>query len=394
MLGCGRLDFEQRSDASMDTATTDVGPDGALAIASYTVTPPSFSTTSTSYVEVPGSKIVVPASPGQKWLLLVSGALQSTSLEYSAADARYLVDGVERGRGGTEAIDVGRPGPWQHVYMFDGASVPTTIVFELRDNLGMMTTLDQLRAVVVPIPSSADPQFVSDDMPPEVTSVPVMDAVQLTVTPSTPGEYLLLVLANASEAPTTGDIDTQWLDALGNAWSRGFKNPRGSLQSLLLVRRATLSGASTFTLQAGSGGGGSTLAYVRIVALRIAGLSSFEEVTSTTLSMTTSATPATVNTLTPVSAAGANRYLVLGTTRIDDDCGNTLLAARGIHFTVDGTVHSVEHTAGNCASEMTYGYVGLHDTRPASVSIAMSSGKVTNEIVVHRESTLFMFGVP
>jgi hypothetical protein len=356
-------------------------------------TPPTFATTSTSYVEVPNSTIVVPPSPGQRWLLLVSASLQSTSLDYSAAEARYLVDGVERGAGGTESIEVGRPGPWQHMYMFDGTALPQRIAFELHDNLGATTTLDHLRAVVVPIPATADPQFASNDAPPPVTSMTLNSAAEVVVTPSTPGEYLVLLLVNASEAPGTADIVTQWLDPVGTPWSRSFKNPRGALQTYLIVRRTVLSGPTTLVLQA-STGATSTIKYARVVALRVDALTGFDESSDVTTQMTSLATALTVNTLTPSSSLTADRYLVLGTARVEDDCGNTQLAARGIQFDVDGTVQAYEHTSGNCATEMTYGYLGLHEARPTTVAASISSGHAANEIVLHRESTLFILGVP
>jgi hypothetical protein len=390
VLGCGRFSFDDRSDA-METGVLDGSPDAMVAITSYTVTPPTFVTTSTSYVEVPDSRLVVPPSPNQAWLLLVSGSLESSSFDYSAPEARYLVDGVERGRGGTESVEAGHPGPWQHFYLFEGTELPRTITFELRDNLGAATTLERLRAVLVPVPADANPVFEKIDPPTMVTTPAFTPVVQLTLGTTTPGEYLVLLLANTTEAPTTSDVDTQWLDPQGIPWNRSFKNPRGAWQSQLIVRRATL--PATVTFQASSGAQ-STVEYVRAVGLRIAGLTSFDESTSTAVQMTSVTTPLTVNSLTPQTPASADHYLVFGTLRVDDECGNAQLAARGVDFVVDGIIHTGEHIAGNCAAEMTYGYVGLHDTRPSLLSASISSPHGLGDTVIHDESTLFVVGVP
>ena len=391
IAGCGRFAFDDRNDDA-GNLIVDTTPGGVTSVA---ITPDPFTTSSTSFVPVPNSTMTVPASPGQRWLLLVSGTLQSTSLDFRSPQVHYLVDGVERGFGGTESIEAGRPGPWQHLYMIDGTTQPQTITFELADALAATTTLDHFHAVLTPLPAAADPLYASVDAPPLVTSTAYAPAAQLTLTPASPGEYLVLLLVNESEAPSTSDITTKWFDPMGIAWSPDYKNPRGSRQSHLIVRRVVLSGPSTITLQAFSVGAQSTVEYVRAIGLRISGLTSFDEATNKTAQLTTVTTPMIANTLVPQSVAAASKYLTFGTVRVDDDCSNTAAAARGVQFTLTGVESSAfEHVAGNCAAEMTYGYVGLSNTRPTGVSVSFHSGNGMNQIVSHRESTLFVVGVP
>ncbi|HTL38488.1 MAG TPA: hypothetical protein VL326_35400 [Kofleriaceae bacterium] len=382
LTACGRLSFDP-APADGERAQPSVREIGPL----------SFTTSSATFVDVPSASLVIPASPGQAWLLFVSGQLASDSFLYNGPEARYLVDGIERGIGGTENVTLGRLGPWQHFYGFTGADQPITVTFQLRDAAGGATTLEELRAVAVPLPADADPLFVSNDGPITVTSTVIAPAAQLTLQPSRAGEYLLFLLDNATEAPTASDIDFEWHDPAGAMWSRNLKNPRGSLQSTLLVRRAVLSGPTTVELQAASGGGDSLLEYVRIAAVRIDALGNrlaFAH-NANTLQTTGSAgigTNMLAQTLDPASS-----YVLFGTAQIDDDCGNSLLAERVADFRVDGVLRDQDvHAAGNCAAENTYGFVDAQVTPPALFESEFSSGNGQN--VEHRESTIVILGVP
>lgn len=383
VAGC-RFGFDELMDAPDDTA----GPITPVAIA-----PGRFSTTSTTFVDVPGSVILIPPSPGTSWLLVVSAALQSSSLNYAAVEARYLVDGVERGLGGTESIAVDRPGPWQHFYVFEGNDTPTEIRFQLRDSLGATAVIDQLHAVVAPLPPTVTPVYASSDPVMPVTSMTLTPTATLTLSTPAAGDHLVFLLVNATEAPGSSDINFQWLDPAGQPWhSSTLKNPRGAWQSTMMVRRTTLAaGPSSIVLLANTGEL-AQLQYVRALALPTAafpGLIAYSE--NTTKQSTVAATRLTTNELQPMLAA-APAYLALGTMQIDDDCANAVLAARGAHFIIDREEQVAVHAAGNCAYETTYGAVRLMTSAPGYFAAGVSSGNAQN--VEHRESALVVLGLP
>lgn len=381
LVACGRVGFDPSADS---------GSDSSQAIASIQVLPPRFETTSTEFVDVSGGTLVVPPSPGQRWLFLLSARLASSSGTYNAPEGRYVVDGIERGIGGTEAI-VTSPGPWQHFYMFDGADTPTTISLQARDTLAATTSLDHVRMVVVPLPASADPLYASSDDAIPVASLTAQTIASLALAPATAGEYLVLLVVNASEAPDTSDIFVQWLDPGGQAWTEENQVSRGAWQSVLHVRRAVLSGPTTVALQ-GRSGATATARYARAAAVRIDAFENlFAEALTTTDISTTSAVPTVAQELRP-ALGSASSYLVLASSSVDDNCGNATLAARGTHFTVDSFVQATTHVTDNCAYEATYGYVGIHDVPPTVVSSAVSSGN--GQSVTLSESSLVVLGIP
>lgn len=356
------------------------------------VVPPRFETTSTTFVDVPGGALTIPPSPGQTWLLAVSATLESSSGLYDAPEARYLVDGVERGIGGTEATVPGRPGPWQHVYVVIGTSAPIEVRVQARDALAATTAIDQLHVIAAPIPVSADPLYASSDAVTAVTSPTLTTAATLSVTPASPGTYVLFLLVNATEAPGSSDVDIDWLDPAGMPWGPTYKNPRGSWQSVLVMRRAALTGPTSIVMRASTGGTMAQVQNVRLIGLRADGFGgAFADSIDQTEQMTTSVTPTLAHELRP-TLAPANRYVVLGTARIDDDCGNTMLADRGAMFSVDEVVQVTGHVAGNCAAEMSYGFTRVRESAPAVLSVAVYSGNA--QTVKHDESGLVVFGLP
>lgn len=382
--GCGRVGF--------DSAEADATGEMAGMITAIESEPPRFETTSTTFVDVPGGTVTIPPSPGRTWLLAISATLESSSGLYNAPEARYVVDGIERGLGGTEATVPGRAGPWQHLYVIAGTSAPIEVIVQARDALAATTAIDHLHVAAVPLSPESDPLFASSDAVIGVTSPTIASVATFTLTPSTPGEYLLMLLVNATEAPSTSSIDFQWYDPLGVAWGRAFRNPRGAWQSSLLLRRATLAGPTTIGLHAATVGVMAQLQYARVIGLRIAELGdAFAYAHSDVDRTTAAATPMLVNSLEPELGTAA-RYLVLGTARIEDDCANAQLGDRGVHYAIDGLVQSTGHVAGNCAYETTYGIVDVVDAAPSVVSLSQSSGNAQS--VVHEESTLVVLGVP
>lgn len=382
VAGCGRLSFDS---LPVDDAAPDA--EDELAITSREIEVRDFATTSSTFIDIPDATLIVPPSPGTRWLLLVSGYLTSTSLSFAGPEARYLVAGTERGIGGTESVDVAKPGPWQHFYVFDGATTSTPITFQLRDGALGEARISHLHAVVIPLPAAADPLYASQDAPFSVGMTEV-EVASLSLPPATVGDYLVLMLVNASESPGLMDIDFGWFDPDGVAWDTSFKNPRGSRQSVLQLRHTTLSPPGELVRLRAVSGDMAEASYVRSLALRVGALPSYAEQTSSTYASTPSG-PIEVSAI-ETQVAPAAKYLVFGSMRVDDIC-SAPVPTHGVHFYVDGVETYVGHQSGNCALEATYGFVDLVTVRPTRVSASISSD--SGEIVEHRESTLFVMGV-
>ncbi len=379
LIGCGRIGFEP--------ALGDGGPPPTTPL---DVRVARFTTTSPTFVEVPGASLTIPPSPGTRWLVLVSGSLQSSTFAQVAVEARYLIDGVERGIGGTQANAIDRPGPWQHFYAHDGTRDPAQVTVELRDAEAGTATLDDLHLIAVPLPAAADPLYASADPSKLVTSPTLAPLHALVLDPASAGDYVLLLLANSSDAPAESDVHTQWFDPGGQPWTDSLHMPRMPWQSNLFVRRATLGpDPVTVTLQAHSGGDLGQVQYARVLALRTDGFPSFELAHDATLQTTAAPTVTTQNTLTPTSTA--SRFLFLGSARVEADCSNTVPADRGVHFGVGPTSITTHHVTENCAYETTYGTARLLSSRPATLDVGFSSGNA--ELVVYRESSLLLIGL-
>lgn len=71
----------------------------------------SFSTTSTTFVDVPGGALsFYPRTTSDVWVILFSAKLASSSVGSASVEARYLVNGVEHGIGGESSNPAGQRG--------------------------------------------------------------------------------------------------------------------------------------------------------------------------------------------------------------------------------------------------------------------------------------------
>ena len=376
LIGCGRIGFDEQSGGPpVLPVETDV---------------PGFTTTSSTFVEVPGSTVTLPPSPGTRWLILVSGSLLSASFKEIGVEARYLIDGIERGIGGTQANQLDRPGPWQHFCLHEGTDTPAQITVELRDGTGAAAVIEDLRIVAVPLPAGAEGLYAAAD-PEQVVMTPTFEPlVTLTVNPTTPGEYVFLLLANTSDAPSRSDIHTQWRAPDGQYWTSDLHMPRSAWQSHLFVRRTTLgAGPASLVFEVNATGSQARFSYVRALALRVDGFPSFEVAQDATLRSTTSSASTVTNRLDPIG--GARQFLYLAAVLMRADCTNTSPADRGIHLSIDGNTESFRHVTENCSYETTYGAAHLLPRRPAQLEVGFSSGNA--EIVVYQESSLLLIGL-
>lgn len=386
LVACGRLGFDAQPDATADA--TPLAPVDPIDLAV-----PLFTTTSTAFVDIPGGMAVVPPSPGRRWLLLARATLGATPAGEASVEIRYLVDGIERGLGGTDS-GPGAPGPWQHLWLFEGSAAPTTITLQLREARGGTAEVTDLRVIVVPLPAEDAVAYASADAPTPVTATTLTPTVNLDLDVPVAGTYLVALLVVGNEAPAASDVFWQWLDPDGQPWGREMQNPRQTWQSWLHVRPALLpAGATRLTLLTRTNSA-ATVRDVRAVALRFDALSdriAFK--LSTQGPSTTGTAPLDVNTFAPAAtlAPGLRGYVVLGTHDINDTC-TPAAGERGAYVRIDGTARTTVHLPGSCALDATYGLLDLRAAPPVEVAAGISSANGVE--VLSRGSALVVLGVP
>jgi hypothetical protein len=378
LAGCGRFEFDSHADAM-------AGPLPVIEIA-----PPAFSTASTTYLAVPGATMTIPPSPGTTWLFVMSAGLRSTTEVSVCVEARYLVDGVERGMGGTQG---GGAGPWQHFYAFAGSEAAQTITFELHDVCGSTVTIEQLHAVALPLPANAEPHYASvDDVQLITAQSPSPATVPLSLG-AMAGEYFVLLTVTNTDAPGEADMYAEWLGPSTEILMRNSQNPRLPWQTTLMARVMPVAMPdAVFTLRSfvGLSSTGGQQRNVRAFAMRTDAFASLDQVLTSQLVTATSATPVTATQLAPIGVA--DRYLYLATAWSDEECPIVGDSLRRLHFFVDADERRFDHAPDNCALQVTYGTVGLLASRPATVATAVSAG-APNPINV-RESQIVVLGLP
>jgi hypothetical protein len=332
-LGCGRLDYEAIGLTDPIHAEVD-----------------DFQTTSLSFVDVEGGTLEVPAGEGKPWLLLVSAALQSTysGAQITSVEARYLVDETERGIGGADVS--GRTGCWQHLDLLYGVSESRRVQVQLRDATSSLATIQNLRIVLVSIPSSADLQVALDRDEPQTAAAGSWTDIQtLTLAPDVQSRYLILAVANGSEQPGSSaglrlEFDGEfWPFAVGSPEDRRsyWSNPRDPWLSMFLAREVALNEPKTVRLLATAGSGSSTFRYARLVAFRTDALSGFESASDLEPADAMSVSP-TVRTSLMSTAVARPRVVIQSSYVRTPQIGNTaqvhFLNNREIAFRYDHTI--------------------------------------------------------
>ena len=381
--GCGRLGFDA-SDAASDASSVIVD--------TVELTPPSFSTSSVDFVDIPGATATIAPSPGAMWLILTSATLASTNIAAQCVEARYLVDATERGMGGTQGTGAG---PWQHFYLLPGSDAPQTLTYQLRDASAGTATIDQLHVIIVKLPDGAEPHYASADPIREVTSMEASPATEVLSLGAMAGDYVVLTLANSSDAPGESDMYVKWLGPGGEILQAVSQNPREPWQSQLMVRVLSVSSPDAlFTLQSYTDEGGGidvgSQRYVRVLALRTTGFASLDQTWTTTPITTTSPNVSIGPQLAP--AGSAARYLYMASSWSDEDCTETTASLRRLHFIVDGVDRMTEHATDNCAFQLTYGVFGLLSTRPDTMANGVSSANGFPTVM--GESQIVLVGLP
>lgn len=239
----------------------------------------TFSTANPTWTDVPGATLsFVPTAPSEKWVLLFSAVLRSDSNVDQAAEVRYLVNGMEHGRGGIVNTLPNAGGPWQSFYLVTGTAAPQTVTVQIRDASasGATTTIDNVRMIawLYPTGPGGDVQYAETAGGQLVPDGAWVDRESLTFTPlgASPvcREYLVMAqaVAERSELRLGTPISGDWPDLTAPGH---WVNPGTSLETFMVFRAEPLSsGSQTFRLQAFGGPGGGTLSYARILALRVA----------------------------------------------------------------------------------------------------------------------------
>ena len=373
-LGCGRIDYESLAARDpRDGGTLDAGPDpradaGPVPRA-FEQLHPSFSTTSPTFVPVPRSRVDLPPAPaGQPWVVWISAALGSTATVEVSAEARYLVDGVERGYGGVQSTLPGSPGSFNHFVAVDTSGGPATLELELRDAGGGETTIDQIRVVAFLAPPGADVHYAEMNPPVEFEEVAFTTLHTLAFTPSRPGEYVLFGAVATSESPSTGaDVDVRWVGPIGGTFPtvHRYLNVRQAWQTFVMVDLVVVPDTTprTVDLQAFDRAPASVRAS-HILAMRA---DAFRGVVGRLDEPEVAASSGATVALTEIVVAGepGARNVILQSARVRTPCPEDT-EAREARFEVGtAVVTSFAHVIDNCAYEPSYGAVTLTDVEAA-----------------------------
>lgn len=366
LASCGRVGFDARGDAGGADADALVLP------APITGSVGSFSTTGTPYVDVPGSSITLPEAPGARWLLLTSAQLESTAPPGRSVEARYLVDGVEHGVGGTEVSVAGRPGAWQHADVIDGA-MSHEIVYQVHDEQAATATIERLYWAAIPI-ADADIRFSFDDparLTTTTTPIPFTDLSLGTLT----GDYVLFMIVNASDGPGESDVYVSWQGPADEILMEKMQNSREPWQSYFAMHRATYAGDDVhLTLYAYGGSDFGTVSYVRAIAVRASAFASVDFASDFTQALTSQLPEVVGTTLAPAPPTEpVASYLFLAAIGLEEDCSVVTDAERATHLVIGDTTETIAHATDNCAYASTYGGLRPVAALPAKVEVGYSS---------------------
>jgi len=299
------------------------------------VRPPTFRTTASEFEAVPEAVLEVrPSSVDEVWVVLVGGTLGSTGANASdgTAEARFLVDGVERGLSGSNNAVPSLGLPWFHFDRIDGAS-GAAVAVELRSIRGE-AFLSNLVMIAFALPPYADVHFA------ELAAASISTRVPETYfspffSIREAGRYVVLATATISEAP-------------GDALRVSLTMPNGELQRYVNHRSAWLPvlwqgdsalpmGPAQFTFEGFSSSGTSSVRDTRILLWRADAHEYVGfEVAPEPVGIA-SVNPTTVASLTTAQPAGPRHHVVVqSTTLAGVEYDPDLTRGRRSHFARDG----------------------------------------------------------
>jgi hypothetical protein len=268
-----------------------------------------------------------------------------------------------------------------------GTTATQTIGLDIKSAQTTTTTdIKDVRITAVLLPSDADFQYAASDAQTTVQQAWAdLANPQITFTPSSAGEYLILASGQHQENPNTNDSELRFVNHDGTYWpqagsinSRYSVNGRGAMDSFFVARRENLSAAAkTFKFQfqssgSGANAGGSTYKGLRIAAFRMDAFEAVESQVDLAEATTTSTTAVTRSTITSAVPPASRDYLVIQSAWIyDNDNGTTHQTLAD--FRRDGTtLSSQDHVinrdeayqfASGCVSSMTTSNSHTFDNR-------------------------------
>ena len=328
----------------------------------------SFNTSSSTFVNVTGGQLVfVPQNASDVWILLVSARLTSSSINTLTVEARYLVNGTEHGLGGIENDVPSAGSSWQHFYRITGTTATQTVQVQLRDQTGNTATIEDLQLIAFRLPAGADFQYAETEAPQVVTAGAWNTYRDLTFTPSSAGDYLILALANANESPSLDGIGIRLLDPASGIWPDDsdpgtqeghFDNDRPAPYSMLLARVQTLDATpKTYAIRANGGAGGSTIQYTRLMAFRTDAFAAFESTEDVAETSTTSTTKVVKSTLTTTASSAPREHIVIQSMMLFGPAPFPPSGERRAGFEADGAPQMVyAHTIDNRFIRVSYGF--------------------------------------
>jgi hypothetical protein len=308
LLGACRAGFDE--NARRDAIAGDI--DGGPILTSRLQTIASnvdYSTTNSSFVDVPGARLTItPDSPEQPWVVLAYAAFSSLSTAEVAAEVRFTIDGVERALGGAQLIASDDIASFMAFdILTDGA--PHTIQLQLRDATATGSRVTDYRIVAFSLPTDAVFWVADDPSQRDVTLTTF--ATFLTLDVLTPGEYLVLGGASATEFPGASNVALRVVDPAAAQWPvLDYFNHRADWYAFLWARKVTLSAPGTFSLDA-RGNAPASLRNMRLAAIRVDAFETVESSLSAASQQTMSTTPVVMTTLTTQPPPDISDYVVL-----------------------------------------------------------------------------------
>jgi len=265
------------------------------------------------------------------WLYFVTAAIRSSVTTNSAnIMMRLFLNGVPDVTSAMQNNQANRYRGQVYLGRITGTTAPQTLEVQIAGiNGGATTEIKDLRIVAARLPAGADFQFAVNDATATLTQT-FASVLDLTFTPSAPGDYYILAAAQHHENPSGGTSDLRLADPTAAFWptaDTGFsRNGRAPFDTFFVARRVTLAAVpQTFSLQFQSSGTGTQASQVqgrRILAFRADAWEAAETNESLTVATTASTTPVVRNSLATLVPPAARDYLTLQSAHIYDFDGS------------------------------------------------------------------------
>jgi cysteine-rich repeat protein len=186
---------------------------------------PIATTTSAEFVPVPGAELTVtPNDASERFLLFASGILGSSDVAQVAAEARIVVNGVERDRFGHQTFGAeDNEAGFLTFDTFGGEGGPVRIELHFRAASGV-TRVGSVRLVAVMLPPGSDLHLAESNETRELVGDD-LDLLSLDLLPSSAGDYVVLAKGTFTEEPSVDTAQVWFVDDRGKEIAR-YSAPR------------------------------------------------------------------------------------------------------------------------------------------------------------------------